>query len=74
MSRIELVRVHACAQYLPLLWLVRQSGAAVEHNDVIPAAASILVLSVFLPCHCPTNIFLSQRQMVRFSAKIYAHT
>ena len=23
------------AQYLPLLWPVRQSGAAVEHNDVI---------------------------------------
>ena len=23
------------AQYLPLLWLVRQSGAAVEHDDII---------------------------------------
>ena len=31
MSRIE--RSHW--QYLPLLWPVRQSGAAVEHNDVI---------------------------------------
>ena len=29
MSRIERVR------YLPLLWPVRQSGAAVEHNDII---------------------------------------
>ena len=26
---------HARAQYLPLLWPVRQSGAAAEHNDVI---------------------------------------
>ena len=30
-NRIEAAR----AQYLPLLWPVRQSGAAVEHNDVI---------------------------------------
>ena len=30
MSRIERSR----SRYLPLLWLVRQSGAAVEHNDV----------------------------------------
>ena len=31
MCRIERSRL----PYLPLLWLVRQSGAAVEHNDVI---------------------------------------
>ena len=30
-SRIEL----SCLPYLPMLWPVRQSGAAVEHNDVI---------------------------------------
>ena len=31
MSRIECSR----SQYLPLLWPVQQSWAAVEHNDVI---------------------------------------
>ena len=30
-TRIERARV----RYLPLLWPERQSGAAVEHNDVI---------------------------------------
>ena len=30
-SRIERLRL----RYLPLLWPVRQLGAAVEHNDVI---------------------------------------
>ena len=24
-----------CMRYFPLLWWLRQSGAAVEHNDVI---------------------------------------
>ena len=24
-----------CMRYFPLLWCLRQSGAAVEHNDVI---------------------------------------
>ena len=48
------------ARYLPLIWPVRQSGAPLEHNDVIlylglhttALAASILFLSVFLPCLC----------------------
>ena len=31
MSRIK----HSRLQYLPLLWQVRQFGAAIEHNDVI---------------------------------------
>ena len=45
----------AVAQYLPLLWPVRQSGAAVEHNDVILTnimtrhIASILFFSLYLP-------------------------
>ena len=33
----------ACAQYLPLLWPVRQLGAAVEHNEVILSFLSLIV-------------------------------
>ena len=49
-NRIEVAR----AQYLPLLWPVRQSGAAFEPNDIIltnlmTSHSSILFLSLFLP-------------------------
>ena len=47
-------RIEARTQYLPLLWPVRQSGTALEPNDVILAnlmtsQTSILFLSLFLP-------------------------
>ena len=34
-SQRERVGLNSRAQYLPLLWPVRQLGAAVKHNDVI---------------------------------------
>ena len=51
-------RIETRARYLPLLWPVRQSGAAIEHNDVIlknlmTSHSSILFLSLFLPCMDP---------------------
>ena len=45
MSRIECSR----SQYLPLLWPVQQSWAAVEHNDVI------LTLGLLSEHHTPIS-------------------
>ena len=44
----------ACAQYLPLLWPVRQSGAAVEHNDVI--LTNLMTSLCFNPIPIPIPI------------------
>ena len=48
-SRIERSR----SRYLPLLWLVRQSGAAVEHNDFILTLG--LLLSKQHVAHTPIS-------------------
>ena len=61
MSRIE--RSHSW--YLPLLWPVRQSGAAVEHNDAI---LTLALLSKQHVAHTPIcHVSLSQ---IMFQKKI----
>ena len=51
----ERVGLNSRAQYLPLLWPVRQSEAAVEHNEVI---LYLGLLSKQLVTHTPISSFL----------------
>ena len=56
-SRIECSRL----LYLPLLWPVRQSGAAVKHNDVI---LTLCLLSKQHVSHTPISHVSLERQLI----------